>query len=200
MKTIVDDPEGFFDQGGWSFLDPDSDAENGEDDDDDDEEDDQYTPTESEDSDEDDSESEFEEDESEMDYSGKNIFDTGTGLIHSQLQMNHWPLVRSLGKIGPSWRKRLEKLTVITSSTMKTRHGRKGIRCPLPKPGNHRNRSTLHPPNTDHPSRMALLPSRGKMTVTTNRLHHTRSSRNDHFTLFHSYHCNETRIVTEKNV
>lgn len=24
MKTIVDDPEGFFAQGGWSFLDPDS--------------------------------------------------------------------------------------------------------------------------------------------------------------------------------
>ena len=22
MKTIVDDPEGFFEQGGWSFLDP----------------------------------------------------------------------------------------------------------------------------------------------------------------------------------
>ena len=24
MKTINDDPEGFFGQGGWSFLDPDS--------------------------------------------------------------------------------------------------------------------------------------------------------------------------------
>ena len=24
MKTINDDPEGFFDSGGWSFLDPDS--------------------------------------------------------------------------------------------------------------------------------------------------------------------------------
>lgn len=22
MKTIVDDPEGFFEQGGWSFLEP----------------------------------------------------------------------------------------------------------------------------------------------------------------------------------
>merc|ERR1711936_716345 len=31
MKTIVDDPEGFFDSGGWSFLDPEPD---GEDDDD----------------------------------------------------------------------------------------------------------------------------------------------------------------------
>lgn len=33
MKTILDDPEGFFESGGWSFLDPDSDDddENGED-------------------------------------------------------------------------------------------------------------------------------------------------------------------------
>ncbi len=23
MKTITDDPEGFFDNGGWNFLDPD---------------------------------------------------------------------------------------------------------------------------------------------------------------------------------
>ncbi|XP_024871777.1 FACT complex subunit spt16-like [Temnothorax curvispinosus] len=28
MKTITDDPEGFFDSGGWSFLNPESDAEN----------------------------------------------------------------------------------------------------------------------------------------------------------------------------
>jgi nucleosome binding factor SPN SPT16 subunit len=27
MKTILDDPDGFFDNGGWSFLDPGSDAE-----------------------------------------------------------------------------------------------------------------------------------------------------------------------------
>ena len=24
MKTIIDDPEGFFDNGGWSFLGPDT--------------------------------------------------------------------------------------------------------------------------------------------------------------------------------
>lgn len=29
MKTITDDPEGFFDNGGWTFLDPESDAEGG---------------------------------------------------------------------------------------------------------------------------------------------------------------------------
>lgn len=28
MKTITDDLEGFFDNGGWSFLDPESDEEN----------------------------------------------------------------------------------------------------------------------------------------------------------------------------
>lgn len=27
MKTIVDDPEGFFEQGGWSFLDPESEVQ-----------------------------------------------------------------------------------------------------------------------------------------------------------------------------
>uniref|UniRef100_A0A336MRE7 FACT complex subunit n=1 Tax=Culicoides sonorensis TaxID=179676 RepID=A0A336MRE7_CULSO len=72
MKTITDDPEGFFEQGGWTFLDPESDAENAGDDSED-EEDDAYEPTddesvESEDSDEeysDASESEDEEDESE---------------------------------------------------------------------------------------------------------------------------------------
>lgn len=43
MKTITDDPEGFFDQGGWSFLDPNSDEEGEEEEED--EEDEQYNPT-----------------------------------------------------------------------------------------------------------------------------------------------------------
>merc|ERR1711922_19154 len=30
MKTIVDDPEGFFESGGWNFLDPDSGSEDGD--------------------------------------------------------------------------------------------------------------------------------------------------------------------------
>lgn len=29
MKTITDDPEGFFENGGWTFLDPESDDEEG---------------------------------------------------------------------------------------------------------------------------------------------------------------------------
>ncbi|XP_054165372.1 FACT complex subunit spt16-like [Oppia nitens] len=58
MKTIVDDPEGFFDSGGWTFLDPDSEAENA--DDSDSEQDDQYKPSGSEESVEE-SDSEFSE-------------------------------------------------------------------------------------------------------------------------------------------
>lgn len=42
MKTITDDPEGFFDSGGWTFLDPESDAENEEIEDEEEEEDDAY--------------------------------------------------------------------------------------------------------------------------------------------------------------
>lgn len=37
MKTITDDPEGFFESGGWTFLDPESDDEVGEDEDEEDE-------------------------------------------------------------------------------------------------------------------------------------------------------------------
>lgn len=58
MKTIVEDPEGFFESGGWSFLNPESDAE-GEDEEDE-EVDEVYAPT--------DSGSEMEE--SSEDYSG----------------------------------------------------------------------------------------------------------------------------------
>lgn len=65
MKTIIDDPEGFFESGGWSFLDPESDAEQ-EADDDDDEEDDQYNPTDEDDYD----------DESESDVTGSDVTDS----------------------------------------------------------------------------------------------------------------------------
>lgn len=46
MKTITDDPEGFFESGGWTFLDPESDEEVGEEEEDD-EEDDAYEPSDS---------------------------------------------------------------------------------------------------------------------------------------------------------
>ncbi|KAL1441416.1 hypothetical protein MTO96_001056 [Rhipicephalus appendiculatus] len=83
MKTITDDPEGFFESGGWSFLDPESDGEEGAGDDDS-EEDDQYNPSEEENSGEDESDSD-EEDDSE-DYSASEVSedeDSGGGGIGS---------------------------------------------------------------------------------------------------------------------
>ncbi len=66
MKTIVDDPEGFFEGGGWNFLDPDSGDEAEEDDDDDDSEDEEFKVSES---------SDEEDEESEDDYSSDNVSD-----------------------------------------------------------------------------------------------------------------------------
>jgi len=42
MKTITDDPEGFFDSGGWTFLDPESDNEENAEEVEEEEEDDAY--------------------------------------------------------------------------------------------------------------------------------------------------------------
>ncbi|XP_011306257.1 FACT complex subunit spt16 isoform X1 [Fopius arisanus] len=69
MKTITEDPEGFFESGGWTFLDPDTDAENEEVDDEEEEEDDAYEPTdiESEEESEDDSEYSEASEDSESD-------------------------------------------------------------------------------------------------------------------------------------
>jgi len=64
MKTIVEDPKHFFETGGWSFLDPQSDAE--EDDEEEDEEDDKYEP----------SNDESEADESETDESEEEFTDS----------------------------------------------------------------------------------------------------------------------------
>ncbi|XP_014206114.1 FACT complex subunit spt16 isoform X2 [Copidosoma floridanum] len=47
MKTITEDSEGFFENGGWTFLDPESDAEGEAEDDEDEEEDDAYEPSDS---------------------------------------------------------------------------------------------------------------------------------------------------------
>ncbi|XP_046740130.1 FACT complex subunit spt16 isoform X2 [Diprion similis] len=60
MKTITDDPEGFFDSGGWTFLDPESDDDN-EDVDEEEEEDDAYEPTDIESEEESDDDSEYSE-------------------------------------------------------------------------------------------------------------------------------------------
>ncbi|XP_017471590.1 PREDICTED: FACT complex subunit spt16 isoform X1 [Rhagoletis zephyria] len=67
MKTITDDPEGFFEQGGWTFLDADSGSE-GENEEEESEEDEAYEPTDIEsleESEEDSEYSEASEDESE---------------------------------------------------------------------------------------------------------------------------------------
>lgn len=78
MKTITDDPEGFFESGGWTFLDPESDGENanghGSDES---EEDDAYEPTDlesEEESDEDSEYSEASEDDSDDSDEGNEIF------------------------------------------------------------------------------------------------------------------------------
>ncbi|KAK7862745.1 hypothetical protein R5R35_002513 [Gryllus longicercus] len=61
MKTITDDPEGFFESGGWTFLDPESDEENEELGEEEEEEDEAYEPTDLESEDEDSEDSEYSE-------------------------------------------------------------------------------------------------------------------------------------------
>lgn len=61
MKTIIDDPDGFFEQGGWSFLDPDSDEEEQQEEEEDSEEDGAYAP----------SDEELGSEEESEDYSGE---------------------------------------------------------------------------------------------------------------------------------
>ncbi|XP_048867496.1 FACT complex subunit SPT16 isoform X1 [Brienomyrus brachyistius] len=64
MKTIVDDPEGFFEQGGWSFLDPESEGSGAEGEDSESEmEDETFNPSAE--------EAEEEEEDSDEDYSSE---------------------------------------------------------------------------------------------------------------------------------
>lgn len=66
MKTITDDIEGFFENGGWSFLDPESDEENAAQDEESDEEDDAYEPTDAESEEESDDGSEYDSEASDV--------------------------------------------------------------------------------------------------------------------------------------
>lgn len=66
MKTITDDPDGFFENGGWTFLDPESDGE-GDNESMESEEDDAYNPT--------DSEAGGDSDEDSEDYSDDDVTD-----------------------------------------------------------------------------------------------------------------------------
>lgn len=61
MKTITDDPVGFIETGGWTFLEPDSEGEDAANDETEDEEDDAYEPTDSDVEEDEDSDSEYSE-------------------------------------------------------------------------------------------------------------------------------------------
>lgn len=76
MKTITDDSEGFFESGGWTFLDPESDGENANNRSDESEEDDAYEPTDLESEDESDEDSEYSEaSEDDSDDSEEGLLD-----------------------------------------------------------------------------------------------------------------------------
>merc|ERR1712079_284304 len=89
MKTIVDDPEGFFDSGGWNFLDPESDGE--DEDDDDSDEDETFAMSDGDDdgSEESDSDEDFSDDSnvSDEDYSEEGLdSDESSGKDWSDLE------------------------------------------------------------------------------------------------------------------
>ncbi len=99
MKTITDDPEGFFENGGWSFLEPEGETEEKKQVDElSDEEDDAYEPTDDDDDsggsgDEDDSDfsddsDDEDEDEDEEDVSGSDELDSDeeSGKSWSELE------------------------------------------------------------------------------------------------------------------
>ncbi|XP_064111889.1 FACT complex subunit spt16-like isoform X4 [Macrobrachium nipponense] len=75
MKTIIDDPDGFFEQGGWSFLDPDSDVEEHHEEEEDSEDDGAYAPSDEDLGSEEESEdySEGDSEVSESDYSEEDL-------------------------------------------------------------------------------------------------------------------------------
>ena len=91
MKTIVDDPDGFFESGGWNFLDPEAGDED-EDDDDDSDEDETFAMEESDDDSgsEEDSDEEYSDDSNVSDeegYSGEELgSDESSGKDWSDLE------------------------------------------------------------------------------------------------------------------
>ncbi|BFF98477.1 FACT complex subunit spt16 [Drosophila madeirensis] len=86
MKTIVDDPQGFFEQGGWSFLDPESDGEE-DNESAESEEDEAYNPTDAETDEESEEDSEYSEaSEDESDDSDDLGSDEESGKDWSDLE------------------------------------------------------------------------------------------------------------------
>jgi len=91
MKTIIDDPEGFFESGGWSFLDPNSGSEaEGDEDEDLDSEDEEFKMSEdenvSEDDDSDDDYSSEDENASDEDFTDELGSDESSGKDWSDLE------------------------------------------------------------------------------------------------------------------
>lgn len=95
MKTITDDPKGFFESGGWTFLDPESGDEGDAHDSDESEEDEVYEPTDIESEDESDEDSEYseasEDDSDESEGISASDF-TKTGRL---IQFNEFSSIRS---------------------------------------------------------------------------------------------------------
>lgn len=120
MKTIVEDPEGFFESGGWSFLDPESDGEDAANEDTDSEEDQVYQPTDDDDDEESEEDSEYSEaseedsDDSEGAFCGFSLW--GRKLIRVFVLQN-WARTRNPGKIGPTWSVRQRRRTTRSSMT-----------------------------------------------------------------------------------
>lgn len=72
MKTIVDDPKGFFKSGGWTFLDPESSGDEGQDEDEE-EEDEAYEPVDDDSEEESDEDSEYSEASEDSDDSDEGV-------------------------------------------------------------------------------------------------------------------------------
>ncbi|XP_069044806.1 FACT complex subunit SPT16 [Lepisosteus oculatus] len=88
MKTIVDDPEGFFEQGGWSFLDPESEGSGAEQGDSESEiEDETFNPSAEEDEEEEeDSDEDYSSETEESDYSASLGSDEESGKDWDELE------------------------------------------------------------------------------------------------------------------
>ncbi|CAG5090888.1 Similar to dre4: FACT complex subunit spt16 (Drosophila melanogaster) [Cotesia congregata] len=126
MKTITDDPEGFFESGGWTFLDPESDAENEEVDDEEEEDDDAYEPTDIESEEESDEDSEYSEasedsetEEEELgssEESGKDWSDLEREAAEEDNERSNYP--------ADTYTKNKKKSKHDTPSPSKNRHNR----------------------------------------------------------------------------
>ncbi|XP_071546474.1 FACT complex subunit spt16-like [Panulirus ornatus] len=111
MKTIIDDPDGFFEQGGWSFLDPDSEEENQEEEEEDSEEDGAYAPSDEELGSEEESEdySEGESEISDSEYSEDLGSSEESGKDWSDLEREAAEADKQLGDFEDEYTKQKKK-------------------------------------------------------------------------------------------